>query len=180
MSYSKRIVRRSKRTNNKINKKTRKLNRIRRKFRGGEIVNISDLDPSLENAVKPFKSYGFNGASSASEAAYNHSVSSRENQQALNKLSGGASVIEVPSFAPIGGIKMAYTLTDSSKATNLASLVGKNDATNDCFVLDNCNVTNTLGGSKSRRRSRSRRSRRSRRCRSKSKRRRSRRHRQNY
>ena len=165
MSYSKRIGRRGKKTSKKTGKKSR---RIRRKFRGGEIVNISDIDPSLENAVKPFKSYGFNGASSASEAAYNHSVSSRENQHALNKLSGGASVIEVPSFAPIGGIKMAYTLTDSSKATNLASLVGKNDATNDCFVLDNCEATNTLGGSKSRRR------------RSASKRRRRRSHRRNY
>lgn len=160
-SINKKTVKRNKKTI-KRNKKTVKRNKktVRRSkkklYKGGDIQRerlYSELTP--EDSIIPFKSFGFNGASSASEAAYERSVTSAEQQHAMNKLSGGANVVEVPSFAPIGGIKLAYSSTDLSKDTNLTNLIGDTDATNDHWVYDDDHLVyddipkvNVTGGAK--------------------------------
>lgn len=124
--------------------KTKKRH-TKRKYRGGDVYT----------SVMPFESVGYNGYPTASIAAYNNSVTSAEKQYAMNKLSGGASsdTVEVPSFAPIGGLNLAYSSTELSRDSNLTNLIGDTDALNDKLVYEDIpKVNNAMGGTKRRRR----------------------------
>lgn len=154
---NKKTTHRNKKTSHRV-KKTKR--HARRKYKGGDVQRervYNELTPEEsvipEKSVTPFESFGFNGANSASEAAYNKSISSAKAQYEMNKLSGGGSTsaVEVPSFAPIGGIKLAYSSTDLSKDSNLTNLIGDVDATNDHWVYDVHPKTNVKGGTKKRR-----------------------------
>ena len=141
----KRVTRKSSKTKTKRHTKKR---HTKRKYRGGRLY-------TPEEAVMPFKSVGFNGSPTASIAAYNNSVTSAEKQYAMNKLSGGASsdTVEVPSFAPIGGLNLAYSSTELSRDSNLTNLIGDTDALNDKLVYEDIpKVNNAMGGTKRRRR----------------------------
>ena len=147
---------------NRRDKKTGKKRHTKRRYRGGERL-YQEFTP--EKSITPFKSVGFNGYPTASIAAYNKSVTSAEQQNAMNKLSGGAgagadtdtsasvSVVEVPSFPPTGGINLAYSSTGLSGETNLTNLTAGTNALNDRYVYDYIpKVNNVTGGTKRRRR----------------------------
>ena len=92
-----------------------------------------------EPAALPFKSFGFPlGANSPREAALKIAQANDENLYLMNKQSGGADVIEVPQFSPIGGIQTAYSTTDLSKLGNEVNVNVSNDAKNDCFATNTC------------------------------------------
>ena len=114
---------------------------------------------NISLASQPFNSLGFgNGASSPREAALLHEQNSNDQQQQLNKMSGGkrsrgkrsrkqrGGNIEVPSFPPIGGINQAYSATNLSIGGNTNIVDALNQAQWDCHAKDNCETT--TGGTK--------------------------------
>ena len=146
----KRVTRKRTKTKRHTKKRHTKPHHTKRKYRGGDVY-------TPEKAVMPYKSIGYNGYPTASIAAYNNSVTSAEKQYAMNKMSGGASsetgVVEVPSFAPIGGLNLAYSSTDLSRDSNLTNLIRDTDALNDHLVYEDISkVNNATGGTKRRRR----------------------------
>jgi hypothetical protein len=123
------------RTSKKQRSHTRRRNS--KKYKGGEL------------AVKPFESFGYpHGASSDSQAAMRVGQVKDSEQYLMNKIGGRgggepedtevqanvAKTMEVPQFAPIGGIKTVYNTTNLSAAGNLTTLIGTVDAENDHFA----------------------------------------------
>jgi len=74
------------------------------------------------------------------------SRSKRSGGKRSRKQYGGADVIQVPTFPPVGGIKQAYSSTDLSVGGNTNLVKGVNDSQGDCFATDTC--TQLAGGTK--------------------------------